>query len=344
MSILISHSSALELLRALPPQLDAYTRSPEPLRLADVSSSYSSLKDFDFRRLGLSQQPVHLLISNQRRRGEVRGTKVHRTSLAQIPAGLALELAPGVYCVGPELCFAQIARHTSIIGSVVLGCELCGRYSQFAKRISGFYDRPPLTSIERIDTALDELAGLYGLSDAYAALPWVQNGARSPMETVLLAELSLPTELGGLAFERPRLNYPIELDAASSELLGQRVCVVDGAWPEAKRGYEYNGGPFHQDQSEVRKRIEALGHMGWNVTVIGLEHMANFNELQKTVSLFEGDVPRLTSRHAPIMKTRELHQRLLRSTRFGMGLEAALFGAPVERGQVPVHLEGLANG
>lgn len=70
------------------------------------------------------------------------------------------EAAPEVYAAGPELCFAQMAREVSFLGIVVLGCELCGLYAHFLQMISGYYERPALTSAEKIAEALDVLEGL----------------------------------------------------------------------------------------------------------------------------------------------------------------------------------------
>ena len=338
MAIVLSHSSALELLRAVPPQVRAYTRADEPLCLEQISTNPHELVSCNLRELGVRRSPVHVLVAHEAVRLKASGTTSHIFGLDAMPAGLLLELAQGVYSAGPELCFVQMARMTSLVGAVVLGFELCGRYSHFSEMVSGYYERPPLTSTARIEEAIESLDGLYGLGKAREALRWVRDGARSPMETVLACELCLPGRYQGLAFARPELNYEVPLDNAASAITGTRTCAIDIAWPGARRGAEYDGLAFHLDPEKDLRRKEALEHMGWTINSIKLDHMADHRELMKVVALFEDEVPRQRGGPAPADEVADLHRRLLRATRCGMGLERALFGVPVPPGVVRVHM------
>ena len=247
MPVILSHSSALELLRAVPPQVRMYPHVAEPLRLADISTDSRELRSLDVRSFGIRRDPIHVLVSRSAREIQSSGVKTHHFGLAVMPGGLLLELSPGVYAAGPELCFIQMARKSSLVGAVVLGCELCGRYSHFSEMVSGYYERPPLTSVEKIGEAVSALPGLYGVSRAREALRWVRDGARSPMETVLVAELFLPGRHKGLAFVSPELNYEVRLDDAAAAITGTKGCAIDVAWPGVRRGVEYDSLEFHLD-------------------------------------------------------------------------------------------------
>ena len=338
MPVIISHCSALELLRAVPPQVRLYPRVGEPLEMTGISTSPQELATLDLGRFGVRRKPVHVLVSGESRELKASGVRTHWFGLPVMPGGLLLELSPGVYVVGPELCFVQMARSTSIVGAVVLGYELCGQYSHFSEMVSGYYERPPLTSVEMIGAAMSELSGLYGLGRAREALRWVRDGARSPMETVLAGELFLPGRHKGLAFVRPELNYEVSLDEAASAITGTKTCRIDVAWPGQRRGTEYDSREFHLDPEKDLRRKEALEHMGWTINTIKLDHMANHDELMKAVALFEDAIPRQKGGPASAEEVAQLHERLLRATRCGMGMERAVFGVPVPHGLVKMHL------
>ena len=335
---LISHSSALEALRSIPPQVNRFKRFNDSIPVTELSAGSRKILPAGLDALGVEKRPVHVLVGTGAPKGKSSQIRTHWINLEELPPGLALELAPDVLVAGPELVFALLGRSLAPVAEVVLGYELCGCYSQFAKLVSGFYDRPPLTSVAAIGRALDELAGVPRLGRARSALRWVADGARSPMETVVACELSLPAELGGLGFQKPQLNYPVALDEAAARIAGCQTCYVDVAWPGARRGLEYNGSAYHLDAARDQRRREALAHMGWQLNVVDLDHMRDHGLLMASVALFEGDLPRQPGGAASAQAVAGLHQRLLKATRYGMGLEPALFGVPVPHGTVQLHL------
>ena len=340
MPVVISHNSALELLRAVPPQVRAYPRVSEALDMGLISTDSRELRSLDLSEFGIRRVPVHVLAAKGVRAIQSEAFETHNFGLPVMPEGLLLELAPDVYAAGPELCFVQMARGFSLVGAVVLGCELCGRYSHFSEMVSGYYERPPLTSVEKIGEVVDALSGLYGLSRAREALRWVCDAARSPMETVLTGELFLPGRHRGLAFVRPELNYVVPLDDAAAAVTGTRSCSIDIAWPAVRRGAEYDSLEFHLDPEKDLRRKEALEHMGWTINTIKLDQMSDHAELMRAVALFEDEIPRQPGGPAPAEQVAELHQRLLKATRCGVGLERALFGVPVSHGAVKLHVRG----
>lgn len=337
MSILLCHNTALELLRGVPPQARGWSRAGE-LDMAEHSTDLRALRGLDAGDLGVSQLPLNVLVAKGAPSSKSQAVRTRWFGLDAIPDGLMLEMAPGTYVAGPELCFVQMAQQISLVGAVVLGCELCGRYSHFARLVSGFYERPPLTSTDRIAEALDRLDGLYGLGRARAALEWVRDGSRSPMETVVSCELYLPAREHGLAFQRPELNHRVDLDAEASAITGTCSCYVDASWPGLRRGLEYDSRQFHTDPAKGLRRREALQHMGWDIYTIDVDQMRDHAELMTTVALFADEIPRQEGGPAPDDEVAVLHRRLLRATRCGMGVEAALFSAPVRRGLVKIHL------
>ena len=337
--ILLSHNSALELLRGIPPQVRDWEPAGE-LPMDVHSTDLASLRGVSLPGLGIRQSQACVLVGRGARESKSREFRTRWFGLPVIPEGLMLQAEDGVYVAGPELCFIQMAQLLSPVGSVVLGCELCGAYSHFSQLISGYYERPPLTSVEKIAGAIERMDGLYGLSRARYALQWVRDGSRSPMETVASCDLFLPGHEGGLAFAPPTLNCRVGLDDEAFAITGTRSCYVDAGWPGQRRGLEYDSLEFHKNPEWDAHRREALQHMGWDIYSINLDKILNYGELLKTVALFADDVPRQEGGPASEEEGAALHRRLLRATRCGMGLEAALFEVPVDHGKIVVHVRG----
>ncbi len=338
MPVLISHDSALEYWRAVPPQVDSSTRVTAPLSVAEYSTTAADLAVFDSVDYGISRTPLHVLGGKDVRRSSAANVKPHTCALASLSGSLVRAIASEVYVSTPEFTFAQMARGLGEVGAAVLGFELCGDYAHFSAPVSGFYDRPALTSTTRIADAFAQLKGFYGLSVAQRALKLVIDGARSPMETVLACMLSFPARLGGFSFEAPRLNYEVSLDETASRLAGLNRCLIDVAWPNQRVGLEYNGAAFHQDAERDRRRAEALRSMGWSIFTVDAAKITSYRELTKVVSLLEGTVPHRVDGRAPASAAKVLLDRLLAMTRFGWGMNAVLFGVPVPAGAVQVHL------
>lgn len=338
MSILLTHNTALERLRSVPPQVDKAKTVDESLPVADVSPLPYEITHLDCQALGICPSHLHHLVSKDAFRSKSEHLKTHRTSLQEIPAGLVREVVPGVYVAGPELCFIQMAGTVSPLGAVVLGHELCGSYSHFAKFASGFYERPPLTSVKKIEKVIQQLKGMRGLSHAQKALRWVRDGSASPMETVVSCMLGLPAPMGGFGLVPPTLNYEVTLDKAAQRITGTKTARIDTAYESAKCGLEYDGKEYHRDAAKDRQRREALSHEGWTIYVIDLDECLDWERLRDKVSLLD-TIPRQRSAGEVDEKlSRDLLKRLLRATRFGVGMNGVLFGVPVPHGKVKVHL------
>lgn len=337
MPILLSHNSALERLRAVPPQVDQATRTQASVQLSDTDPIGRELAALDPAALGIVQRPIHHVVSKPAKRTDRRDFKPHVCSLTSIPSGLLYDLGNNCYAAGPELAFIQMASHTSLVGAVVLGHELCGTYSHFFRFTSGFYERPALTTTQDINDAINKLDGMYNLAPARNALRWVRNGSASPMETVVACMLNLPTTLGGFGFEAPVLNYKVSCDAAARKITGTKDCKVDNAYPDVMCGVEFDGKEYHRDAEKDRRRREALAHLGWTIYVLNVDDLTSYEAIEAKVALLD-KVKRQNGSEVSQDQGKSLLERLLKATRFGVGLNAALFGIEVPKGKVKVHL------
>lgn len=338
MAVIFSHSTALAVLRAIPPQARILRPVNKPLSLAAVSTRAADLTAFDQTPYGIAGD-VHVLASRSSSGVVAKGVTCHRSSLREVPAGLLYELQPNVYVCGPELVFLQMAAELSDVGLTVLGYELCGSYSQFSCMVSGFYDRKPLTSVERILKAMHQMPRAKGLSKARRALSFVVGGSRSPMETVVSSMLYLPNELGGYGLATPVLNRRVTLDAAAASRLGQKTCMIDACWPQQKVGLEYDSRAFHPNPERDRSRREALAHMGWTIYTLEPDDVSDVASLDRMVNLFLGAIPQTKTQvdQRPAHRA-ELLRRLFVLTRRGIGLNELLFAEAAKSCGATIHL------
>ena len=339
MSILISHSSALERLRGVPPVVDRSTRVEDDVATSELSADMRLIRPLSSSLPGLPGLPLNVLIADGKGYFPSRDLRVHTTRLRSIPGGLLRELCAGVYAAGPELAFIQQANVLSPIGAIVLGHELCGTYSHFYKRASGYYDRACLTSTQQIKSAVRMLPGVHGVGKARRALRHVHDGSASPMETVMACMLTLPKSMGGFGCKGIKLNEEVQLDAVAQAMAGTRTSRVDAAFPEQRVGFEYDSLTHHTDPVADRRRREALAHMGWTIYTVDLDSITRYDALEEIVRLLEGTVLRVGELAAQDGSlSRELLGRLLRATRYRMGKNELLFSVDVPEGMVRVHL------
>ena len=348
----LSHNSSLALLRSVPPQTGLLTPTSEAIRTESLTPSARDLSVCDADRLGIAR-PLHVLTAGSRPPLRIEGVTSHGISAQEIPAGLLWSYdtgprtdmtgphtdPPALLTCGPELTFIQMTTRLNLAGRVVLGHELCGTYSQFARMISGYYERPALTTRADIERATRLMTGMRGVTMARQALKWVREGARSPMETIVSCMLFLPPSEGGYGFAQPTLNYEVPLDARARAITQTSTCYVDAAWPNLKLGIEYDSSAWHHDPDKDRRRREALTHMGWTIYTLQLDDMRGFAALDRMVSLFAERVPRARGNGSASASAKDrLLKRLFTLTRCGLGLEAALFGVPVARDSVQTYL------
>ena len=339
MPVIISHNSALERLRAVPPQANNASRYPEAVMLDSDSSSARQARKMKIEKMGLLSSPVHILVDPSTRRSESERVVTHSQDLHAIPPNLLLKVDDDLYASSCELCFLQMASSLTKTELIALGFELCGSYSHFAPPISGYYERNPLTTASSISFALDALKGAYGISGARSGLKWVLDGSASPMETVCACMLTLPNSMGGEGFIAPQLNFEVPLDEAGRRITGKKTCRIDMAWPDQMLGIEYNGADSHTDEKADRLRREALQRKGWTIFVMDKERLFTYKDYSDLLGLIDGKIPRRKGMgQADRAASKQLLNDVLAATRCSLGYDAVLFAPCVPKGCVKLHL------
>ena len=92
----------------------------------------------------------------------------------------------------PEFCFLQMAGCLSLVQLIQLGFELCGTYALVGERPGGSPCRP-VDDEGQASCFCRAVIRARGCKKAARAVRYVQDGAASPMETMLAMMLCLPT-------------------------------------------------------------------------------------------------------------------------------------------------------
>ena len=210
MSILLSHTTALETLRrwdlrkrlAKGERCDvAVPATPGDLDVALGAGSF----------LGSLARPIDLLVSDRQAARAVPEVAAHLQS-GPLPAGSAIPLADGILCSGPEQIAVQMAPRLTQIELAYLLSELMGTYAICPAMEDGMFQRDvPLTTPERVLEHLGRLGRRPGVRQVRSALEKACVMSGSPRETKLTMRLALKPALGGYHLNVLSMNEPLEV-------------------------------------------------------------------------------------------------------------------------------------
>lgn len=228
MSIFLSHTSALEVIRrwdsfrlierglreTAPPVPSKMPSAPEVEQMRDVSPVLADVS-----------KPLHVLVADIRGRHHCDLVVPHLTS-TPIPAFAQFELAPGLTCSSPELVALQMTEYATDLELLLLVDELCGHYSIQPHAKSGMVKRSdPITSIERISRLLDSVGPCRGSAKLRRALSLARVRSGSPPESKTAHRLEFCARRGGYNLPVVGLNNALLTDRADSIVLGTNTRI-----------------------------------------------------------------------------------------------------------------------
>lgn len=211
------------------------------------------------------------------------------------PCSVTLPVLEGLSTSSPEYLFLQMAGELDHAALVLLGFELCGRYSCDPLSLRETqYNRESLTSTQQLQQFLSMATGRHGVKPARAALRFIRDNSRSPMESYLAMRLGLPYHRGGFNLGMPEMNPRIELDETAKLISGKNYLECDLYYPQARLAIEYESTAFHGNVSATKNRQDsarraALEHLG--IKVLTLTDVQSLNE--RDLSLFAAHVAKL---------------------------------------------------
>lgn len=249
--------------------------------------SASSLSELDLRGSRIeatAERPLHVLVSSAGGRIRSKRLRCHVWS-TDLPEGALYQLSDEILIASPRFCLQQMAARSSLACTAAVGMEVCGRYARSPRAPGGFHKRPPLTTPGELIEHFATNHG-YGARRVREALPFVVDGSRSPMETVVVLLFTLPVEFGGCGLPRPALNCRVEIPTSLQAALGKPYLTVDLCWAEWGIILEYDSYLWHRSKAKIdddSARNEGLRDCGWMVRSVTAGMLANDAVLDELV-------------------------------------------------------------
>lgn len=286
MKILLTHSTALELLRDT--RRNSMAR-PKVQRIAFQPDLPRGKREWDELisspvLLGASS-PLHIAVRHEGKRSRTSRAVYHPLRREPPERGF-FKAANGIYFSNPEYCFLQMADMLPLAKLIELGYEFCGTYVRDDRpNRSTTYGVEPATSLLRLSNFLKANAGRSQVRIARRALHYVQGGSNSPMETILTMLLCLPRSMGGYNLPFPQLNERVRVRLPDGET-AERFC--DLYWRKLRLAFEYDSDEFHQPGEKWRRdsgRRAELGAKDIEVVSVGRSQVEDVRELEKLAVL-----------------------------------------------------------
>lgn len=266
MSILLSHTTALETLRRwdLRKRLVKGERCDATVPAA-ADDLDRALEAGSF--LGSLARPLDLLVSDRRAAHAAPDVVAHLQS-GPLPAGSAIALSDDILCSSPEQVVIQMAPRLTQTELAYLLSELMGTYAICPAMEDGMFQRDaPLTTPERVLEHLGRLGRRPGVRQVRAALERACVLSGSPRETKLAMRLAFKPALGGYHLNVLAMNEPIKVAHLGSRL-GEGVRKPDvllgaceASAPYSGVSFDYNGRVHELPGSlerDIRRQNELL--------------------------------------------------------------------------------------
>lgn len=191
-----------------------------------------------------------------------------------LPANHVIEVADGVQISCPELLFIELGTIMSPVVQLLVGLELCGRFSRCgAEPRSGpvMFGVKQVTTAKKIRAYLANANDVAGLEQSRRIAEWLMDEAWSPQESVVDALARMPLHELGYEIGELRLNPRVMAGGDAELLVAKRSRVPDTLVVGTSVGFNYHGGlHFGEDFDE-----DAEPNFQQNdVTAIGPLHAA----------------------------------------------------------------------
>lgn len=198
--------------------------------------------------LGPAAQPseerrLDVLVPRKEQRLQLKN--VHCTfRLCEHPEGSFVRLRDGLCMSSPELLFVEMGRVMSLANHLLLGMELCGRFSRDAldpRNGPICYDVEPATTVERLRAFALQATGIRGAARALQTIDLIAENAWSPMEAAVAAVCVLPVEELGYDLWPIDLNERQHAPGMREVPLAKETRVPDILFRGTSVGLNYDG-------------------------------------------------------------------------------------------------------
>lgn len=276
----------------------------------------ADLAKLELEYLGFGRKPIHLMVPETKYRVSKTFYK-YSIFTGALPKGAFRKLNDHVFIASPEFCTIQAALAYTPVRLIELCMELCGTYSLVPEEDYGFTTHnDQLSSVDSLLSFVKPMRRIQGANRVMSAIRFLQDGARSPMETREYLLFCLPKHRGGYGLPKAELNYQIDLDEEKQNIAGRKYFVCDMCWPERKVVVEYDGDRDHSSREArsndaIKKNM--LTNMGYTVFTITANEI---NDIEKTKQIVKSIAKSLNHRLQGLPKDWNDRHRHLRKELF----------------------------
>lgn len=181
-----------------------------------------------------------------------------------LPVESTIELVNGICIPRPELLFVEMGTIMSPVVQLLVGLELCGRFSRDARdprdgKVT--YDIKPVTTADKIRLFVSESRSLAGLEQSRMVAEWLMDEAWSPQEALLNAFARMPLHELGYELGELQLNPRFAARPELLSLVDKKSRVPDSLVKKTTVGFNYDGGPHFGEEVSDTGSSDVTGSM-----------------------------------------------------------------------------------
>lgn len=234
--------------------------------------------------LGNLSRPIHVFVDERAKTNRTERLVTHVFSM-KIPYGAFIDIGHKVCICSPRFTCFLLASQLSEVQTILLGMELCGRYSYCQEDIPGHkdgalgcaFELPPVLKAKQFEMFASRLKGYRGAVVTRKVMRWVLDNSASPMETAVYLMLCLPKRLGGYGLPQPMLNPKLIISNPD----GTKERYPDLFWENAGIDVEYNSDTEHSGEwARYRDSKREVELVVANVTVLPLTRLQVMDEAE----------------------------------------------------------------
>lgn len=163
-----------------------------------------------------------------------------------LPTNPIIELGSLVRIPCPELLFIELGAIMSPAAQLLVGLELCGRFSRDARDPrdgTTTFGIKPVTTADKIRSYISTAHDLAGLEQSRRVAEWLMDEAWSPQEALLNGLARMPLHELGYELGELQLNPRYIVRGSLLSLVDKRSRVPDSLVRGTHIGFNYDGGP-----------------------------------------------------------------------------------------------------
>lgn len=231
--------------------------------------------------LGIGEPPLHVMVNALSKRRTTTNLATHLYE-HPLPEGSFCRVDEHVYVASPELTLAQLTLEMPLVDVLEIALEFCSGYALEPDSESGFIERPAITSSKKLASYAKHLAGRHGAKQLAQILPYLVDDSASPMETISLMLLCLPSKVGGYQLPLPEHNVSIPIPGHAHSHTRRRHLICDLYWESHHLDVECDSTKHHSSKEQLgvdsdrRIILDAMGYPYVGITWWQLEHADEF--------------------------------------------------------------------